>query len=143
MYRLWYKIRSLPREIKWFIQRGRRGWADCDTWNFDVYISGVIAKAVPAIGGIGCPGSLVPEDWNDSGIPEKYGIPPKDPHEVWEEILEKIGEGFQVYLDKEDCEDPACGYGVVWWREGCEAHPKAKYDDAWKLLKEWFSGLWN
>jgi hypothetical protein len=25
-------------EIKYFIQRGRRGWADCDTWSLDWYL---------------------------------------------------------------------------------------------------------
>src|SRR6266852_1897293 len=27
--------------LKWFWQRGRRGWADCDTWSFDNYLAGV------------------------------------------------------------------------------------------------------
>ena len=42
-YRLWHNhIRLVPREIKWFYQRGKRGWADCDIWGFDCYISRII-----------------------------------------------------------------------------------------------------
>lgn len=41
--RLWEKITAIPKEIKWFIQRGRQGYADCDAWNFDNYLAGVIS----------------------------------------------------------------------------------------------------
>jgi len=30
----------------WFIQRGRRGYADCDVWNLDGYLSKIIVDAV-------------------------------------------------------------------------------------------------
>jgi len=44
VYRFWANHwlcnpRSVYREIKWFVQRGRRGWADCDTWSLDNYLS--------------------------------------------------------------------------------------------------------
>lgn len=33
-------------KIKWFIQRGRRGYADCDVWSLDYYLADVISKSV-------------------------------------------------------------------------------------------------
>lgn len=46
-YRLWNnKITMIPSEIKWFIQRGKRGWADCDLWGFDGYIAQINSKAL-------------------------------------------------------------------------------------------------
>ena len=44
---VWYNwLIDLPRNIKWFIQRGRRGYADCDTWNLDVHLAEVIVGAL-------------------------------------------------------------------------------------------------
>lgn len=40
------KIRDLYNNIKWFIQRGKRGYADCDVWDLDMYLSKVISKSV-------------------------------------------------------------------------------------------------
>ena len=37
----WHKIFhpiQMCREIKYFCQRGRRGWADCDTWSLNQYL---------------------------------------------------------------------------------------------------------
>lgn len=34
------------RNIKWFIQRGKRGYSDADIWGFDYYLSEVIVKGL-------------------------------------------------------------------------------------------------
>lgn len=34
------------RKAKWFYQRGKRGWADCDVWSFDDYLARVIADGL-------------------------------------------------------------------------------------------------
>ena len=45
-YEGWLNPKAWYRSIKWFIQRGRRGWADCDAWGFDTYLARVIAEGV-------------------------------------------------------------------------------------------------
>lgn len=49
-YRLFWRLVGLPRDIKFniktFIQRGRRGWADSDAWSFEYYLSKVIAEGI-------------------------------------------------------------------------------------------------
>lgn len=40
------KLPMWMKEIKWFIQRGKRGYADCDWWNLDSYMSKVMADAI-------------------------------------------------------------------------------------------------
>ncbi len=49
-YRLFWRIVRLPgdirRNIRDFIQRGRRGWADSDTWSFEHYLSKIIVEGV-------------------------------------------------------------------------------------------------
>ena len=38
--------RSFVDEVRWFVQRGRRGWSVRDTWGFDSYLAEVIAGGV-------------------------------------------------------------------------------------------------
>ena len=45
-YRLCNKVRLFPREVKWFIQRGKRGYADCDCWGIDSYLVDIIPKMI-------------------------------------------------------------------------------------------------
>lgn len=42
--RQWDKLASLPQEVVWFYQRGRRGWADCDSWSIDTYIAPIFVE---------------------------------------------------------------------------------------------------
>lgn len=37
VWRYWDRIRGIPNNIKWFFQRGYRGWATCDVWGFYDY----------------------------------------------------------------------------------------------------------
>ncbi len=39
-------IKCLYDHIKWFIQRGYRGYADCDVWSLDYYLSDWMPKAL-------------------------------------------------------------------------------------------------
>jgi hypothetical protein len=52
-YYLWYApvryLDMLPRRIYWFCQRGYRGYADCDTWDFDNYLAKVISQGLKQI----------------------------------------------------------------------------------------------
>lgn len=47
--KIWWPIRRLIynfpwhcKQVKFFIQRGKRGWADCDWWGMDYYLIGII-----------------------------------------------------------------------------------------------------
>ena len=45
----WHKAfhpTQMWREARWFAQRGRRGWADCDTWSLDDYLDGWLPAAI-------------------------------------------------------------------------------------------------
>lgn len=56
------------RKIVWFFQRGKRGWADCDWWSLDDYISQVMIDAGHALLYNGCHlgcGSDIVEILND------------------------------------------------------------------------------
>jgi len=82
------KIENIPLRIRTFIQRGKRGWANSDSWSFDWYLAKVISEGV---------GNLI-----------KYGN-----HEVHDskafkqikktfETAKKISEGDLIYIPSKD-----------------------------------------
>lgn len=48
-YRAVWKVIDFPAEIKYFWQRGRRGYSDRDVWDFDNYLANVIAHILREI----------------------------------------------------------------------------------------------
>lgn len=75
----WENSQDLCLAIKWFIQRGKRGFADCDIWQFDYYLSNLIEKGIKRLSEI------------SHGIPNNL----KDLDE-WKDILEKIQRSFHI-----------------------------------------------
>lgn len=49
IYRIPGKIEDFILEIKYFIQRGKRGYADCDVWGFDGYLAKMIVEVTKEI----------------------------------------------------------------------------------------------
>ena len=50
---------------KYFWQRGTRGYADCDIWSLDMYLSEWLPSALERIKGSGHPGNLTTKKWNN------------------------------------------------------------------------------
>lgn len=72
-------IKDIPREVKWFIQRGKRGWSERDVWSVDSYLNKVI------------PEMLVELAKTTHGVPSKYMK-----HEKWCNLLR--GQASMYYL---------------------------------------------
>jgi len=67
---IWYRyfwnfVSSIPLEIKSFIQRGIRGYADRDLWDFCDYLSDIISKGILDLKEMshGCPGDMTIRQW--------------------------------------------------------------------------------
>jgi len=126
-------IRNWLREIKWFIQRGRRGWADCDTWSFNNYLTGII------VGGLkrlkedhhGCPGDL----WDKKAV--------NDECHKWREILDEMIQGFEAYLAYSD----NIFYKRCIFEKEIDLKQienlREKYKRGMALFAEWFLSLWD
>lgn len=58
---------ALWDHAKWFIQRGYRGYADCDTWSIDGYLCDWMPEALEALKKrkIGRPQGLTNKTWHD------------------------------------------------------------------------------
>jgi len=82
------KIEEIPLRIRTFIQRGKRGWADSDSWSFDHYLANIIAGGV---------GNLI-----------KYGHHEVHDSEAFKKIkktfetAKKISEGDLIYIPSKD-----------------------------------------
>lgn len=108
-------LRTLPREARYFIQRGRRGYSDRDVWSLDAYLADVIA------------GSVTQLRRTDHGYPGMFDGP-----EPWEKILDEIVEGFSNAREPWDFHSPEQ-----------EAERKAKLDLAMDHFKKYFHSLWD
>jgi len=145
-YIVFYKfIRDMYLEIKWFIQRGKRGYADCDVWDFDSYLSDVIVKG------------LIELKENVHGVPCRFAS--KDGKyvdlEAWKSTIQKmintfhtaqlINKGTYLYLPtyKNKLSDyinlKEEKFNIITMSyEDCK-----RYEDGWQLFQKYFFNLWD
>jgi len=110
-------IRHFPKKIKWFIQRGRRGWADCDTWSWDSYISRVNIEGL----------KFLKEN--------KHTYPNNLTPELWGEKLDIMIRGFESSLERTD---------ILNWvdKETDEKREEIFWHGMYEYT-EWFNNLWD
>lgn len=100
------------RDIKWFLQRGRRGWSDRDGWGLSSYLNGWMPEYLRQLKKYkhGLPATFIlPEEWKH--VDENGCIgPPKEAwdrtEQQWDEALDKMILGFEAgrRLDEGDWE---------------------------------------
>jgi len=103
-------------------QRAIRGYGDDDLWSLN--------HALAKLTVIGC--KRMRETGN--GYPAEFSEPEfggdGQGWEAWEDILRRIEEGFQAWIDEEG-----------WFHDKPEQ--EAKFKDAMQLYSHWFSALWD
>lgn len=117
------------REIKWFIQRGRRGWADCDVWEMGDYIAKIIPEMIDFDGKFG------------AGYPFGFSS-----QEEWNKTQQDIASGFRAFqLFRED----------VWYDENktskenqlsavkMQKEVQKSLEKSCKLLAKHLGNLWD
>jgi hypothetical protein len=75
-------LRDGWREIRWGIQRARRGYSDRDVWNLDCYLDGVLAGGLRKLA-------------NSTGYPSYY-----ESGEKWTADLIRAAERIEAYADR-------------------------------------------
>ena len=117
-YRLWNnEISMIPKRIKWFFQRGLRGYSDCDLWSLDYFIAETLSKGCKHL------------------AETTHGYPCDSSPEEWDKTLREISKEFEDYIKINDLEE---GYNKL-TREEYEA----KLDKMFNLLKKNFGSLWD
>lgn len=77
------RIKDLINKIKWFIQRGKRGYSDEDIWSLDNYLMEWLPKALRQL------------------AKHHIGYPAKLTDKKWTAILNEMANGFEA-IDKND-----------------------------------------
>lgn len=108
-------------DIKWFIQRGKKGYSDYDLWSFDSYLSNVISKALIELRDLshGHPADLCDDCMQPGEGHECSGF------DNWQKILTEISEGF--------LED----------KFNYEGFNQEKFDRAMALFVKHFHSMWD
>lgn len=117
-------IKDLYGDIRVFYQRGTRGWADCDTWGLNYYLSCLLPQALKRLrdNSRGCP-------------PELFDKTNKDDNcHKWNDILNEIIDGFEAYRKFEE----SCVTDIKKEKEVNE-----KVRKSCELLGKWFGSLWD
>ena len=129
-WRHWFNPKTYTFFIKCRWQRSARGWADCDVWSFDSYLSEVI------IGGL-------------TRLKERQtGYPCALTEEQWNAILGEIIAGFQADLRISESPNsyPELGdytsekHDLFKQREEADQVVAAK---GMKLFSEWYGHFWD
>lgn len=138
----WYKrminpvkriIRDAVYSVKYALQRLFRGYDDRAWWNMDGYLATIIAKLSKELKekGHGAPTIIYTELGFDASENGSYSEEEQLlAEEKWGKILLDIEEGFQQYLEVNNC----------------VLHPDAdlgKFNKAFDLLRKYFSNLWD
>lgn len=108
--------RATRNNLRAFWQRGRRGWADRDTWNLDSYLARVISGS---LGYFGSPEHL-------------HGYPSSMTYEEWQQVIKEIAEGMDAHCALSDVYDADA-------RQPLEASRDLAFDH----LKKHFGSLWD
>jgi hypothetical protein len=148
--RMWFKwnvaqpVRKFPREVRWFIQRGRRGWSDYDMWSMDSHIARLNIEMLARLREIahGYPGGLtdgVDEPWyseddrvhfaaQNALIDAQIGFEGGDGFERWKAMLAYFEEGWR---------------GAIAYIDDYEKDGHERFKAMMPLYAEWFGGLWD
>lgn len=125
-WRVVHTAKGLPRDVKDFIQRGRRGWADSDAWNLHSHIARTLGPA------------LIHMSENLYGYP---GRPPYENYEDWKRDVRSAGEKLVAWSNW-DCTE----YDYDLDMDGAKTMAEKADKDAKEAL-QWvadnFGDLWD
>ena len=115
LFHPWELASDWLHETKWFIQRGLYGYADCDTWNLDYYLSNWLPHALKQL------------------RKETYSYPVNSTITKWRKTLKTIEEGFKEAQKVSDFANT---------REEMKLDEK-KFHEGGKLFIKHFFNLWD
>lgn len=147
-YRAFHRVKDFPRELRWFWQRGWRGYADSDIWSIDYFLLTILPPMLRKLAKDkhGYPAML----YQGKDLDGQKGS------KMWQDILEKMAYGFEL-RNRWESDYPAV---VGEMRDGKEYYDfkdkawRAKFDkkqkevnkafdESMKLFSKYFFALWD
>lgn len=120
-----YIIRYWFRCVKWFFQRGVRGWAPIDTWAFDEYLLKIMEGGLAYL------------------RKTQHGYPASLTEKEWDRRLGEMIWSFQFLLDEGDIWSQDCRrIGVDQADKNKEINEK-RAKEGLKIFIEHFADLWD
>lgn len=113
IYRLPFYLKEFWRKFKGFFQRGLKGYAKYDLWDFDLYLCKIIGNGIKEL------------------AEKATGSPADISYENWVEILNKMSDGFLNFYEKEVNGEGAC------------KEDNKKLKESLSLFKKYFKTLWD
>ncbi len=99
-YRIFDYIYHLPKEIKWFIQRGKRGFGDNDVWDLNDYLGHIVIEGIKKLKKIqhGHPDGFNRKEWHKmlNKIIYTFTLEQKG-YKLTPKQQEKCDEGWEVF----------------------------------------------
>lgn len=142
-----------PRYVKWFFQRGWRGWADNDVWGIDSYILDILPPMLRRLKETksGIPAMIIEEGDTDEQSVAR-----------WDKIMDELIEGLElktlwevdypkaVGFKKEKPENKWDEYYYDFkdpvWKAAFEVKEKEvgeKFGKSMDLFKQYFGAFWD
>ena len=148
-----YNLPDVPkdtyRNIRYFIQRGKRGYSDCDIWGLNYYLADIITNSVrelkEQVHGVPCD---IPKK-----VGEKHSFNLKKSIKEWKRILGEIQWTFEIVhrINENDWfivrdERKRSKYKNL--EKNSKYHVMTKkeckrYKNGWKLFQKYFFDLWD
>jgi len=143
-YRVICRLADVPRDnyraIKRFIQRGTRGWSNEDTWGLSGYLARVLSESIRHL------------------KENNHGMPIDLTEGQWIDILNKISDTFEtaerlgdnLFLIREPKQRERLQKSFDKLNKQYKTHDRClspkeikRYDEGFKLFKEYFHNLWD
>lgn len=127
LLRRWWDFisRDMWQNIKWFFQRGFRGYSDSDCWGVDWYLSKIVPRMLEQM--------IDKKKSGDNSYPG-YGVGGRTSKE-WHETVNKIIDGFDSYYKLSE--------GIMDWTSPRGKKLADKYKEGMRLFIKWFPHLWD
>ncbi len=120
-------IKNIPSEIKYFIQRGKNGYAENDVWSLDSYLSRVISQSIRDL-------AKISHGYPDNPFSKNQGF--KNFGE-WKKTLNKIVDGFEAGIRLRE------EFFELSKRHHLRKKLEHKNKKGWKLFQKYFMNLWD
>lgn len=121
----WGILHEIGQNIKFFIQRGRKGYCDKDLWEINTWFSQTVSKMMKEFS----KKNLAYPEMSDTICPGYNEMSEKEKFKKWTELTYQIG----ILLEK------SVGYTYPWEQD--ETRIQAK-DKAFDLIRDNFFDLW-